>query len=231
MNSVLHPVHHGGRVSTTDVLLRATRRHLDLEENLLARGAGFDGPLARLRDLSRSADLLAPSAFSALSERLDQVRNTFEDVEREQPIDTLQLSEAVLVPHLEAGIPLRRHREGASWAREALERRLEHFEQSDVVRAAIDISGERHRGPNDRVETLARLAVGAGWLGWSDLLVDGPSSRRQLQRLSRLLDRAERTLGQAETDPDRQTLGWLLGALSLEKRLLRHWRIGKRETA
>ena len=73
------------------------------------------------------------------------------------------------------------------------------------------------------VATTARLAVAAGWLAWSHLIIDPATSGAILTLMGELLDRLDdlSCTHAAEFSPaDR---GWTLAGLALEERLLHHW--------
>lgn len=185
----------------------------------VVRSRAFDG----LDRLTRDAEALRPEVQLRLEEEMDRLRIAWEVESAAQPTDTTEILDDILLPYLRARVPLRPRALGPTWAHEVLLRLLERFEVYGCVHATYDHDWRKEENRPNEPGVCVRLALAAGWLGWSDLLVDPAASLTHLNVLLKINDLVDAGLqhgGWELTSFEREAAG---AALELETRLLRHW--------
>ena len=173
--------------------------------------------------LVRDADAMHPEILSSLSDRMARLQHQWESLRPDDRACIADWIDSICRPWLEARVPLRGTGLEPDWAHDFLLSLLEEFDASGQLIESADPSGQKPTLSSTSVSTTARLAVAAGWLSWSHLIVDPALSEATLTLMGELLDRLEDL---ACTNPDGfgpADRGWTLAALALEERLLRHW--------
>lgn len=189
-------------------------------------GAGQPlGALARFDSLFRDAEATRPDRLAALREEMSRLEDRFSAVAPDERVPVAEWVESICRPWILARAPLRGRGLEPSWAVDFLLRLLGDFDRSGQVIESVDPGWRRPvRAPHD-VAATARLAVAAGWISWSHLIVDPGLAAPALTLLGELLDRLDALAHgprAAAFGPDDR--GWVLSAIALERRLLRHWR-------
>jgi hypothetical protein len=130
--------------------------------------------------------------------------------------------ESICSPWIEARVPLRGNGLDPFWACDFLLSLLSDFDASNQVIVSVDPGWHRPSRGTDDVRTTARLAVAAGWIAWSHLIVDPGLAESAVNVLGELLDRLD-SLAHSDARFSAADRGWTLTAVALERRLLRHW--------
>lgn len=173
--------------------------------------------------LAREANALRPEVQNRLEEEMNRLRLAWEVESAAQPTDTAEILEDILMPYVRARVPLRPRAQGAAWAHDVLLRLLERFEVYGCVHASYDHDWRKDESSPNEPGVCVRLALAAGWLAWSDLLVDPPSSLAHLNVLLKLDDLVDAGLHHDGWKLTAFETDAALAALELESRLLRHW--------
>ena len=228
-----HPGHHapfadspadrfGGRG------LRRPRRRDRNELHVFARDGAVEplAGLAHFDTLVRDADAMHPEILNALDDRMARLQHQWESLQPDDRVCTADWIDSICRPWLEARVPLRGNGLEPTWAHDFLFSLLQDFDSSGQLIDSTDAAGQKPNCSATSISTTARLAVAAGWLAWSHLIVDSAVSGAALTLMGELLDRLEDlscTHAAGFSPADR---GWTLGGLALEQRLLRHWHPG-----
>lgn len=182
------------------------------------------GVFGGLERLARDARALRPEVQTRLEREMDAVRMAWEIEAAARPTETIDILDQILLPYVNARVPLRPRAEGPAWAHAALLRLLERFEQDGHAHTHYDHDWRPDSDEVDVPEVLVRLALAAGWLGWSELLVDPAASLAHLDLLVELNDRVDEHQRRSERWATSLERDAAAAALELERRLLRHWR-------
>ena len=174
--------------------------------------------------LTRDANALRPEVLERLETEMDRLRLVWEVESAVRPTDTAEILEDILVPFVRARVPLRPRAQGAAWAHDAVLRLIERFAVFGSVHASYDHDWRKHESHANEPGPTVRLALAAGWLGWSDLLVDPSTSLDHLDVLMKLVDTIDRGVHEGRWQLSAFERGAALAALELEARLLRQWR-------
>jgi hypothetical protein len=178
--------------------------------------------LETVDDLVRDANTLRPENLNALRGEMDRLQSEWESLDEGDRASVSEWIESICLPWIKARVPLRGNGLEPSWAGGFLLSLLSDFDSSGQVVDSIDPGWQRPSRSAGDVETTARLAVAAGWLGWSHLIVDPRLALSAVNVLGELLDRLDR-LTHSDASFSASDRGWTLTAIALERRLLRHW--------
>lgn len=185
---------------------------------------GPSGVFEGLDRLARDAHALRPEVLDRLEAEMDRLRMAWEVESVAQLTDTTEILEDILVPFLRARVPLRPRAQGTAWAHDVMLRLLERFDVYGCVYSSYDQDWRKGESRPNEPGSCVRLALAAGWLGWSDLLVDPVASLDHLNVLLKLDDLVDAGVHQGDWRLSAFERGAALAALELESRLLRHWR-------
>jgi hypothetical protein len=205
--------------------VRRPRRRNRNELDAFARNGAIEAvaELAHFDTLVRDADAMHPEILNALDDRMARLQHQWESLDPDDRVCTADWIDLICRPWLEARVPLRGNGLEPAWAHDFLFSLLQDFDTSGQLIESTDAAEEKPQRSATSIATTARLAVAAGWLAWSHLIVDPAVSGATLTLLSELLDRLDNlscTHATGFTPADR---GWTLAGLALEERLLRHW--------
>ena len=201
--------------------VRIRDRH-ELEAFASAHHPELPVSLESVDDLVRDANTLRPENLNALRKNMDRLQSEWESLDEGDRASVAEWIQSICLPWLQARMPLRGNGLAPSWAGDFLLSLLSDFDSSGQVINSIDPEWQRPSRSSGDVETTARLAVAAGWIGWSHLIVDPGLALSAVNVLGELLDRLD---GLAHSDAafSASDRGWTLTAVALERRLLRHW--------
>lgn len=178
---------------------------------------GFD-------DLVRDAEAMRPDRLSALRAEMAGLEDRFAALGPDERVSVAHWIESICRPWVLARVPLRGRGLEPSWEIDFLFALLSDFDRSDRVVTDVDPAWRRPARDARDVATTARLAVAAGWLAWSHLIVDPALAAASMAVLGELLDRLDGLAhGATSAGFSADDRGWTLAALALERRLLRHW--------
>lgn len=186
------------------------------------------GVFEGLDRLTRDAHALRPDVLDRLEDEMDRLRLAWEVESAAQLTETTEILEDILVPFLRARVPLRPRAQGTAWAHDVVLRLLERFDVYGCVHASYDQDWRKGESRPNEPGACVRLALAAGWLGWSDLLVDPAASLDHLNVLLKVDDLVDAGVHQGEWQLSAFERDAALAALELESRLLRHWRRHRR---
>lgn len=198
------------------------RRHL--LETLQNAGASLDGDFARWNRLTRDAAALRPAVRDELETRIEALRLAFDVEWAAQDVDVAELLDDLVLPFVRSRVPLRPRAEATAWAHETILRVLERFDAFGVLYAHTDRDGRRTSDSPNPPAVIVRVALAAGWLAWSDVLVDRGTARTHLNVLIKAIDAIDAGMHRHGWKPTARELDVALAALVLERRLLRHGR-------
>jgi hypothetical protein len=176
--------------------------------------------------LVRDADTLHPRKLAELRTAMDLIEERWHALADDDRASVAEWIESICTPWLVARAPLRANGLSPSWSSQFLLALLSDYDASGQVIRTVDRAWERPSRSASDVATTARLAVAAGWMAWSHLIVDPRLAESSLNVLGEVLDRLDSLAhtGGTFSAADR---GWTLAALTLEERLLRHWLPGR----
>lgn len=193
-----------------------------------ARGGKTDFParLEDFEDLVRCADTLRPEKLDELRVAMDRLEDEWTALAQDDRVSTAEWVESICSPWLVARAPMRAGGLAPTWSTDFLLALLSDFDASGQVIDSVDRGWQRPSRKAADVSTSARLAVAAGWVAWSHLIVDPELAESAVNVLGELLDRLDSVSHSTATfsPADR---GWTLAALALEERLVRHWLPGR----
>jgi hypothetical protein len=188
--------------------------------------SGVTDPIAGLSHfdaLVRDADAMHPEVLSSLADRMARLQHQWESLRPDDRACVADWVDSICRPWLEARVPLSGNGLEPSWAHEFLLSLLQEFDASGQLIESAGPSGQRPTLSSTSVATTSRLAVAAGWLSWSHLIVDPALSGATLTLMGELLDRLEDLACTHPAGFSPVDRGWTLAGLALEQRLLRHW--------
>jgi hypothetical protein len=188
--------------------------------------ATFPTPLEEFEDLVRCANTMHPEKLDDLRKEMDRLEEQWNELQDDDRASVAEWVESVCTPWLVARAPLRAGGLGPSWSTDFLIALLTDFDASSQVIDTVDRAWNRPSRSVSDVATTSRLAVAAGWVAWSHLIVDPELAESAVNVLGELVDRLDSMAhsGAAFTAADR---GWTLAALALEERMVRHWLPGR----
>jgi hypothetical protein len=186
----------------------------------------FPARLEDFEDLVRCADTLRPDKLDELRAEMDRLESAWDALAADDRVSMAEWIESICSPWLVARAPLRASGLEPSWSSDFLLALLTDFDAAGQVIVSVDRGWNRPSRKSADVATTSRLAVAAGWVAWSQLIVDPDLAESAVNVLGELVDRLDSLAhsGAAFTAKDR---GWTLAALALEERLLRHWLPGR----
>jgi len=198
----------------------------DVSSFARAGKATFPMPLEEFEDLVRCADTLHPEKLDDLRDEMDRLEEQWNELQSDDRASVAEWVESICTPWLVAKAPMRASGLGPSWSGDLLIALLTDFDASGQVIDTVDQAWNRPSRSAGDVATTARLAVAAGWVAWSHLIVDPELAESAVNVLSELVDRLD-TLAHSEATFSTADRGWTLAALALEERLVRHWLPGR----
>lgn len=201
--------------------VRVRDRH-ELEEFASAGKPVLPVELDDIEDLVRDAKTLHPENLNSLRADMDRLQAEWESLESGDRASIAEWIESICSPWINARVPLRGNGLDPFWASDLLLSLLSDFDSSGQVIDSVDPAWHRPSRSTGNVVTTARLAVAAGWIAWSHLIVDPGLAESALNVLGELLDRLDK-LTHADAVFSPADRGWTLTAVALERRLLRHW--------
>jgi hypothetical protein len=221
------PQHRASRFPARDFGGRGVRRVRVRDRHELEAFASANNPeppvsLETVDDLVRDANTLRPENLNALRGEMDRLQSEWESLDEGDRASVAEWIQSICLPWLKARMPLRGNGLEPSWASDFLLSLLSDFDSSGQVVDSIDPGWERPSRSSGDIETTARLAVAAGWIGWSHLIVDPGLALSAVNVLGELLDRLD-GLAHSDATFSASDRGWTLTAVALERRLLRHW--------
>jgi hypothetical protein len=166
---------------------------------------------------------MRPEVLAGLRDRMDRLQAEFEELPADRRISVADWVESICRPWIEARVPMGGSRLGRAWAPDLLLFLMADYDASGQVMETSDPGFVNPRRTPSSVATTTRLAAAAGWIAWSHLIVDTALSGAALTVLGELDDRIQSMADQTPDPFSPADRGWALVALSLERRLLRHW--------
>jgi len=206
----------------TTMILPIEREQLD--RTLVGRGASLPSDLAGWSRLARDAASLRPSVLDELEHRMSVLRLAFDVEWAAQDVDVAELLDDLVLPFARSRVPFRPRAEATAWAHQKVLEILEQFQSTGVVHRQIDRDGRPTSDEPNPPAVIARVALAAGWIAWSELLVSPRTTRSFMGLLTRALDVIEERMQRDDWNPEARDLDLALAALRLERRLLRHGR-------
>lgn len=217
-------MHHHDAGPMTDEARRPDRRREDLVAGLQERGAKLTGDLAHWDHLTRDARALRPAVLDELERRIEGMRLACDVEWALQDVDVAELLDDLVIPFIRARVPLRARAEATAWAHECVLGILDRFHVGGTVPERMDTEGRPATGVVNTPSTVVRVALAAGWLAWSHLLVDPRASRAHLMVSAKAIDVIDDGLSRKSWEPTARELDLALASVVLERRLLRHGR-------
>ncbi len=176
--------------------------------------------------LVRDADAMHPEILSALGDRMARLQHQWESFHPDDRVCIADWIDSICRPWIEARVPLRGNGLEPAWAHDFLFSLLQDFDTSGQLIESVDAAGQKPSRSATSIATTSRLAVAAGWLAWSHLIVDPAISGAALTLMGELLDRLDDLSCTRAAEFSPADRGWTLAGLALEERLLCHWHPG-----
>ena len=202
------------------------RNRDDLRHFAQAGPTEFPTSIDAFAHLVRDADTLHPRKLAELRGAMDQIEQRWQALADDDRASVAEWIESICTPWLVARAPLRANGLSPSWSSQFLLALLSDYDASGQAIRTVDRAWERPSRSASDFTTTSRLAVAAGWMAWSHLIVDPRLAESSLNVLSELLDRLD-SLSHSGATFSAADRGWTLAALTLEERLLRHWLPGR----
>lgn len=207
--------------------VRHPRRRDRSELEAFARQGASEplGTIDGFEDLVRDAEAMRPARLEVLRQEMARLEDEFRSLGADDRLSAAEWTEAICRPWVLARVPLRGRGLEPSWAVDFLLALLADFDRSGQVVTNVDPAWRRCVRESRDVAATARLALAAGWISWSHLIVDPALAGAALTLAGELLDRLDALAhGPGSAAFDAEDRGWTLAALALERRMLRHWR-------